>query len=459
MQRRLSTSQALLIDLYELTMAQGYWEANKAKQQATFELFVRRMPPQRGYLLNAGLEDALNYIESLRFSRQDIAYLRKQDLFKEGFLDYLSAFKFRGDAWAMAEGEIFFANEPLIRVSGNIIETQILESFLLNTINLQVMIATKAARVVVSAQGRSVFDFSLRRTHGCDAALKVGRSSYIAGFAGTSNVLAGKTYTIPLAGTMAHSFVMCFEKEIDSLRSYARSFPDKSILLVDTYDTRKGIAAAIKVGQELKKQGYRLLGIRLDSGNLALLSRMARKMFDQAGLRQARIFASGNLDEYKIKELLRKGAIIDSFGVGTKMGVSDDAPFLDIIYKISEVTDGKGNFLPTMKLSKNKTTFPGRKQVYRRKDAKGRFSGDVLALEKEKAEGKPLLKEVMRKGKIIYALPAPNQIRNYARLNLDALLPEYKRLFNPAVYPVVISRGLKRLTRELVSEIKKRQHY
>lgn len=449
---------SLLLDLYELTMAQGYWEAKKCSQQATFDLFVRQLPSNRGYLINAGLEDVLKYIENLRFTPEDIAYLKTQNLFKQNFLDYLRRFEFSGDIWAMPEGEIFFPNEPVIRVTGSIIEAQILESFLLNTVNLQTMIATKASRIVSAAAGRKVFDFALRRTHGQDAALKVARSSYIAGFAGTSNVLAGKIYGIPVVGTMAHSYVMCFKKEMDSFSSYARSFANKTILLVDTYDTRKGIEAAIKVGLDLKKQGHKLLGIRLDSGDLVVLSKMARKMLDEANLKEVGIFGSGNLDEYKIAELLKKGAIIDSFGVGTKMGVSEDAPFIDAIYKISEVMDGEGNFLPTMKLSEKKTTFPGRKQVYRIRDSRGKFLKDILALEGEKVKRQPLLNQVVRKGKIIYNKPALSQIRNYARDNLAVLSAKYRRLIKPDTYPVIISPGLKKLTRDLTSEIKKRQN-
>jgi len=457
MKQGLSEESGLLLDLYELTMAQGYWRAKKHEQFASFDLFVRQLPRNRGYLINAGLEDILDYIENLSFSSQDIAYLKKQDLFTDDFLNYLSKFKFSGDIWAMPEGEVFFANEPIIRTTANIIEAQILESFFLNTVNLQSMIATKASRVVLAAGGRKVFDFSLRRTHGKDAALKVARSSYIAGFAGTSNVLAGKIYGIPVVGTMAHSYVMCFKKESDSFASYAECFPNNTTLLVDTYDTKKGIEAAIKVGLKLKEQGNQLLGVRLDSGNLVAQSKMARKMLDKAGLSSVKIFASGNLDEYKIYELLKKGTKIDNFGVGTKMGVSLDAPFLDVIYKISEVTDRQGNFLPTMKLSQAKTTLPGRKQVYRVYDSRGKFIRDILALEGEKTDGLPLLKEVVRKGKIIYTKPILNKIREFAQDSLSALGEKYKRLVRPAAYPVVVSRQLKRLARHLTSEVKKRQ--
>ncbi|MGD9014877.1 MAG: nicotinate phosphoribosyltransferase [Candidatus Omnitrophota bacterium] len=455
--QNLPQNSALLLDLYELTMAQGYWKANKHTEFASFELFVRQLPPNRGYLINAGLEDILGYISNLSFSPEDISYLKKQGLFTEDFLDYLTRFKFSGDIWAMPEGEIFFANEPVIRVTANLIEAQVLESFFLNTLNLQAMIATKASRVVLAAQGRSVFDFSLRRTHGQEAALKVARSSYIAGFAGTSNVLAGKIYGIPIVGTMAHSYVMCFKNELESFLSYAQCFPEKTTLLVDTYDTSKGMEAAIKVGLELKGRGQHLFGIRLDSGDLVYQSKMAKRMLDKAGLHQVKIFASGNLDEYKIYKLLKQGAKIDNFGVGTKMGISFDAPFIDVIYKISEVTDKHGNFLPTMKLSQNKTTLPGRKQVYRVYDSKGGFRRDILGLEGEKTEGLPLLKEVVSRGKTVYVQPGLHKIRDFTKEGLSALEEKYKRLVKPARYPVIISRKLRRLAKGLASEVKKRQ--
>ena len=458
MEQNLKDSNALLLDLYELTMSQGYWESKKSSLKATFDLFVRDLTPRRGYLINAGLEDILDYINNLRFTAGDIDYLRKQEIFSEDFLEYLSIFRFRGDVWAMPEGEIFFANEPIIRVTANIVEAQILESFFLNIVNLQAMIATKASRVVLAAGGRKVFDFALRRTHGKDAALKVARASFLAGFAGTSNVLAGRIYGIPIVGTMAHSYVMCFKKESDSFLSYAKAFPHKTTLLVDTYDTKKAMDAVTKVGIMLKKQGAGLLGVRLDSGDLVALSKMVRKKLDEAGFPEVKIFASGNLDEYKIYELLKKGARIDNFGVGTKMGVSEDAPYLDVIYKISEVMDHEGNFLPTMKLSQAKTTFPGRKQVYRIFGPRDEFRKDILALDEEKIEGKPLLKEVVRNGEIVYTRPALAQIRDFTQRNLSTLGENYKRLIRPATYPVVISKGLKELTRDLTSEIKKRQN-
>jgi nicotinate phosphoribosyltransferase len=444
------------MDLYELTMAQSYFH-HKSDTLATFDLFVRDLPRNRSYLVAAGLEDILNYIRNLEFSREDLAYLRKERLFSEEFLGYLARFKFRGDLWAMPEGEIFFANEPIIRVTANIIEGQILESFLLNTVNLQTMIASKASRVVAACGDKGVYDFSLRRTHGSDAALKVARSAYLAGFCGTSNVLAGKLYAIPISGTMAHSFVMSFKHELDSFLAYSNTFPSRTTLLVDTYDTKKGIRNAVKVGLDLKEKGYRLQGIRLDSGDLVSLSSFARGELDAAGLNFAKIFASGNLDEFKIRDILTQGACIDNFGVGTKMGTSSDAPSLDAIYKLSEVTDEEGNFLPAMKLSKGKVTYPGRKQVFRLRDKRGRFVQDVVGLEREEIKGKALLKKVLSGGKVTYNMPALEKIRAFAKTNLSRFPDRFKKIDAPYRYPVTVSPKLLKLRNSLKLSLGTRQ--
>ena len=447
---------ALLMDLYELTMAESYF-AYKRDTFATFDLFVRELPRQRSYLIAAGLEDILNYIRTLKFSREDLEYLRSQKTFSADFLRYLARFKFRGDIWAMPEGEVFFANEPILRVTASIIQAQIIESFLLNTINLQTMIAAKASRVVCACGGRGVYDFSLRRTHGPDAGIKAARSSYIAGFDGTSCVLAGKLYKIPIAGTMAHSYVMSFKKEIDSFLAYGTTFPDRTTLLVDTYDTKKGIENAVAIGLYLKERKHRLQGIRLDSGDIVSLSKFARQALDRAGLVYVKIFASGNLDEFKIKEILAKGACVDNFGVGTHMGTSIDAPALDVIYKITEVTDEEGRFLPTMKLSKGKVTYPGRKQVFRAQDRKGKFIKDILGLEKEKVEGKPLLIKVVAGGKVIYKQPSLAKIRSFAKDNLSRFPERLKEVYPRYIYPVIISHKLKKLRRTLAHQLERRQ--
>lgn len=448
---------ALLMDLYELTMAQGYF-VYRGQTKATFDLFVRDLPANRAYLVFAGLESVLRYLAQLRFSREDISYLNRQRLFSAPFLKYLEGFRFKGDVWAMPEGTVFFEQEPVIRVTAPLIEAQILESFLLNTVNVETMLASKAARVACAASGRGCFDFSLRRTHGADAALKAARSSFIAGFQGTSNVLAGKRYGIPVAGTMAHSFVMSFKREIDSFLAYSSIFPARSILLVDTYNTVKGIENAVAIGTYLKEKGHRLLGVRLDSGNIVKLSKLARRLLDQAGLDYAKVFASGNLDEFKIRDLLRNGAEVDYFGVGTNMGASIDAPYLDVIYKISEVTDDEGDFSPTMKLSAAKVTYPGRKQVWRVADRRGRFVRDILGLEGEKIKGRPLLKKVVDKGKAIHRPLKISKVRDAATQNIACLAQRYKALRpHGKKYPVLISPGLRRLREGLSLELKERQ--
>ena len=446
----------LLVDLYELTMAESYLHYKK-DTLATFDLFVRDLPPNRSYLIAAGLEDVLEYIKTMRFDGEDLKYLNSQKLFSADFLKYLSRFKFRGGIWAMPEGTVFFANEPIVRVTAPIIEAQLTESFMLNTIGLQTMIASKASRVVSAVRGRGVYDFSLRRTHGSDAGIKVARSSYIAGFDGTSCVLAGKLYRIPIVGTMAHSFVMSFKKEIDSFLAYGTTFPDRTTLLVDTYDTKRGIENAISIGLYLKEKKHRLQGIRLDSGDIVSLSGFARQALDRAGLNYVKIFASGNLDEFKIKDLLEKGARIDNFGVGTHMGTSIDAPSLDVIYKIGEVTDEQGKFLPTMKLSKAKVTYPGRKQVFRVRDKDGKFIKDILGLEKERVEGEPLLKKVVDQGRVVYRQPSLDNIRSLAKNNLAEFSEKLKEVYPKYKYPVIISPGLKNLRRSLAHQLETRQ--
>ena len=442
----------LLMDLYELTMAQAYF-VHKRNTFATFDLFVRDLPPNRYYLIAAGLGDVLDYIRTMRLDTEDLRYLNGQKLFSGDFLKYLSRFKFRGDIRAMPEGTVFFANEPVVRVTASIIEAQLIESFLLNTIGLQTMIASKASRVVSACSGKGVYDFSLRRTHGSDAGIKAARSSYLVGFSGTSNVLAGKLYKIPIAGTMAHSFVMSFKNELESFLAYSTTFPDKTTLLVDTYDTKKGIENAISIGLYLKGKKHRLQGIRLDSGDIVSLSKFARKELDKAGLGYVKIFASGNLDEFKIKEIIAGGACVDNFGVGTHMGTSIDAPSLDVIYKITEVTDEKGRFLPTMKLSKAKVTYPGRKQVFRVQDKFGKFTKDILGLERERIRGRPLLIKVMEGGRLIYNKPSLDKIRNFARRNISKFPEKLKAAYPRYRYPVIISAGLKNLRRSLMQQL------
>jgi len=448
-------NMSLFIDYYELTMCASYFD-NKNFEPATFDLFIRRLPENRSYFLFAGLEEALQYLQNIKFTDEHLAYLKKQG-FCQDFLDYLGGFKFTGDVWAVPEGTVAFPNEPLIRITAPIIEAQLVETFLLNTINLQTMIATKASRVVHAAKGKSVIEFGLRREHGIDAGMKVARSSYIAGCQGTSNVLAGMAYGIPVFGTMAHSFIMSYPKEIDAFRAFAKTFPSKSTLLIDTYDDIAGAEKAVIVAKELETKGFRLGGVRLDSGDLAKTSKKVRKILDDNGLGYVKIFVSGDLDEFKITHLLNDGARIDAFGVGTKMGTSADRPYLDVIYKLCETMTTDGSFSPIMKLSQDKITLPGRKQVYRFKEGAGRFKKDVIALADERAEGEPLLVKVMENGNLSYNLPSLEKIRTAASKNLSALPEEYKTLINAPIYPVELSQDLQKLIETTKFQITKNE--
>ncbi len=442
---------SLFTDFYELTMCAAYFD-NKNFETATFDLFIRRLPENRSYFLFAGLEEALGYLQSIKFTEEHLSYLKKQG-FKEDFLEYLSNFRFTGEVWAVPEGTVAFPNEPLIRITAPIIEAQLVETFLLNCINLQTMIATKASRVVHAAKGKAVIEFGLRREPGIDAGMKVARSSYIAGCQGTSNVLAGMAYGIPVFGTMAHSFVMSYPKELDAFRAFAKTFPHKSTLLIDTYDDIAGAEKAVIVAKELKAKGIRLGGVRLDSGDLEQTSKKVRKILDSQDLQFVKIFASGDLDEYKTTELLAAEAPIDAFGVGTKMGTSADRPYLDGIYKLCETQTSTGKFSPIMKLSKDKITLPGRKQVYRFKNSDGILLKDVIALTDEPAVGEPLLIQVMEKGKLLYKLPRLEEIRKIAAANLSKLPPQHKELMNAPAYPVELSQKLLNLIAKLKLQI------
>jgi nicotinate phosphoribosyltransferase len=440
-------NMSLFTDFYEIAMCASYFD-NKRFEPATFDLFIRRLPPDRGYLLFTGLEQVLLYLKSVKFTEEHLNYLKTQG-FNQPFLDYLREFKFTGDVWACPEGTLAFSCEPLIRVTAPIIEAQLVETFLLNTINLQTMIATKAARVVNAAQGKTVIEFGLRREHGIDAGMKVARCSYIAGCKGTSNVLAGLAYGIPVFGTMAHSFIMSYKNEIAAFRAFAKTFPANSTLLIDTYDDIAGAEKAVVVAKELEKSGHKLNGVRLDSGDLTAISKKVRKLLDQQDLNYVRIFASGDLDEFKITELLENGAKIDAFGVGTKMGTSADKPYVDVIYKLCEAMDADGSYAPIMKLSEGKVTLPGRKQVYRLKDAGGKFKKDTIALANEKVDGEPLLVKVMEKGTITYNFPSLSEIRATAAENLALLPDKYKAVTSAAKYTVELSPNLEKMMENL----------
>jgi nicotinate phosphoribosyltransferase len=446
-------NMGMFTDLYELTMCASYFD-NKKFEPATFDLFIRRLHENRSYFLFAGLEQALLFLKNVKFTEPHLAYLKKQG-FRADFLNYLRDFRFTGDVCALPEGTVAFPCEPVIRVTAPIIEAQLVETFLLNTVNLQTMIATKASRVVHAAEGKAIIEFGLRREHGVDAGMKVARCSYIAGCQGTSNVLAGLAYGIPVFGTMAHSFVMSYTREIDAFRAFAKTFPDKSTLLIDTYDDIAGAEKAATVAKELEAKGCRLGGVRLDSGDLAEVSKKVRKLLDEKGLRYVSIFASGDLDEYRIAELLRDGAKIDAFGVGTRMGTSADKPYVDVIYKLCETLNAKGEFTPIMKLSQGKATLPGRKQVFRFKDKNGNYEKDVIALAEEKVKGEPLLVKVMENGEIINPLPPLDEIRATATENLSKLPEKYKKLTKAPAYPVELSQGLKSLIRKTKRKLRK----
>ncbi len=443
-------SLALLTDLYELTMAAAY-HRRRMFAPATFSLFVREYPPNRGYFVNAGLEDVLAYLESFAFSPDDLAYLESLRLFPGDFLRYLEGVRFTGDVVALGEGRLFFRDEPVLEVTAPIIEAQLVETFVLNAVNLQVAIATKAARCVHAAQGRNLVDFSLRRTQGTDAGLKVARASYLAGFGGTSNALAGKRYGIPVAGTMAHSFVTSFDDETEAFRAFAETFPESTVLLIDTYDTVAGARKAATVGREMAARGERLRGVRLDSGDMAALSREVRAVLREAGLGEASIFASGGFDEFKIAQVLAEGAEIDAFGVGTKMGVSADAPYNDMAYKLVEY-DGR----PVLKLSAGKKTLAGAKQVFR-SVRDGRLAGDTLGLRGETLAGEPLLRPVMAGGRRGAAPEGLGELRERSRVELAGLPDVHKRLEGPPEFPVALSAALCDAQERVVHEVREKE--
>jgi nicotinate phosphoribosyltransferase len=434
------TDLGLLTDLYQLTMAQAYFQ-NRRMKSATFSLFVRAYPANRGYFVSAGLEDVLEFLEGFSFDSAAVDYLHSLKLFADDFLDFMKSLRFTGEVWAIPEGRLFFKDEPLVEVTAPIVEAQIVETFIINQINFQSLIATKAARCVHAARGRAVVDFSLRRTHGIDAGMKVARSSYLAGFAGTSNVRAGRRYRIPVVGTMAHSFVSSHQSEIDAFRSFVRSFPDNSTLLIDTYDTIAGARNAVAVGKEMASRGERLQGVRIDSGDLATLAREARKIFDAAGMQHVKIIGSGGLDEFDLAEFSDANVPYDSYGVGTKMGVSGDAPWTDIAYKLVEY-DGR----PVLKLSTGKVSWPGKKQVYRLHDADGQLKNDCVTRRDESVpDAEPLLKKIMAQGKTVAPLPSLEQSRA-AFLEEVSRLPEpIKSILNPEHYPLEFSVALKEL--------------
>jgi len=431
----------LFTDLYELTMAAGYFDQG-LDETATFSLFVREHP-RRGYFVACGLEAVVDALTRFRFSDREIEWLAQTGRFNRDFLAHLATMRFTGDVRAMAEGEIFFPDEPVLEVSAPLIEAQILETFLINTMGVASMLATKAARCVHAAGGRPIADFSLRRTQGIHAGMTVARSSYIAGFASTSNVLAGKRWGIPISGTMAHSFVTAFTSETEAFEAYAGLFPEAAIFLIDTYDTIAGAEKAAAVGRRMKQKGQALTGVRLDSGDMVTLSRQVRRILDEAGLPEVKIFASSGFDEYELERLVSEGARIDAFGVGTRMGVSADAPYLDMVYKMVRL--GTRN---VRKTSEGKVTLAGEKQVFR-KTAGGRFKGDIIGLRGESLEDAvSLLSKMMENGRSVGPRPTLDKIRQRFADNFNRLGDKTKALTNPEKYPVALSERLVELQRK-----------
>jgi nicotinate phosphoribosyltransferase len=421
-------TSALFTDLYELTMAQAY-AAEHMDGTAVFELAFRKMPANRNYLVAAGVGDVLAFLANFHFGDEELKYLRQRGEFSEEFLKHLADLRFTGDVLAFAEGTPAFPNEPMVQVIAPIIEAQLIETFVLNQIHFQSLAVSKAARVVKAARGRGVVDFGSRRAHGTDAALKVARATYLAGGVGTSNVLAGQVYGIPVFGTMAHSYVQAHDSEIASFEAFAAMYPETT-LLVDTYDTIEGVRRVIDLSRKLGDR-FRVNAVRLDSGDLGALAKESRKLLDEAGLQQVTIFASSSLDEYEIQKLVNSGAPIDAFGVGTKLAVMEDASHLDMAYKLVEYA-GKGR----LKLSSSKVLHPGRKQVFRQVE-NGRMIGDAIARFDERLPGEPLLQPVMRHGIPITRIDLEESRYRFQRELVR--LPDQLRAIEPSSVPYPVS--------------------
>ena len=477
-------TMSLMTDFYELTMMQGYLNDGSINKTVVFDVFYRVNPSGNGFAITAGLEQVIDYIKNLHFSESDIEYLRSLNTFDEKFLTYLKGFRFTGDIYAIPEGTVVFPTEPLLRVKAPIMEAQIVETAILTIINHQSLIATKASRVAWSAGNDAVMEFGLRRAQGPDAGIYGARAAIIGGCAGTSNVLTGKMFDVPVLGTHAHSWVMSFPSEVEAFRCYAKTFPNACTFLVDTYDTlRSGVPNAIKVFKEMQADGIELknYGIRLDSGDLAYLSKEARKMLDAAGFTDAKITASSDLDEYLIMSLKLQGAKINNWGVGTKLITSDDCPSFGGVYKLSAESDGKGGFIPKIKLSDNpsKVTNPGIKKVLRfySKDT-GKIKADLICLEEEEYKEtdtihlfdhmakwknmilKPgtytireLLVPIFLDGKCVYTSPSVMDIKANCNHELSTLWDEHRRLANPHTVPVDLSDKLFELKNRLIDEL------
>ncbi len=463
------TNMTMLTDFYELTMGKGYLDGGNGDKIVYFDAFFRDVPEQGGYAIMAGLEQVIDYLNNLHFTEEDLKFLSGYG-FDEKFIEYLRNFKFTCDVWAVPEGTPIFPREPLIKVRGPAIQAQLLETALLCTLNHQTLIATKTARIVRAAEGRPIMEFGARRAQGFDASVLGARAAYIAGAAGTSCTICGQQFDIPLSGTMAHSWVMLFDDEFEAFKAYAESYPDKCLLLVDTYDVLKsGIPNAIRCAHEvLEPMGKRLLGIRIDSGDLTYMTQRARKMLDEAGLTDCKITVSNALDEYLIRDLISQGACIDSFGVGERLITSKAEPVFGGVYKIAAVEDDEGNVIPKMKISETtaKVTTPCDKEIVRFYDKDtGKALADVLFVKGEELpDGEPyeifdpvetwkaktltnyttkkLLVEVFRNGELVYDVPSISEVRNYCTKQLDTLWEAVKRFENPHKYYVDLSPKL-----------------
>jgi nicotinate phosphoribosyltransferase len=444
---------ALSTDLYELTMASSYHTLGHAGR-AVFSLFVRKFPENRHFLVAAGIAELLERLVELRFEEEALRFLATLPGLRRSFVDSLVHFRFRGDIWAVQEGTVVFPDAPILEVEAPIDQAQIIETLVLNSVHYATLVATKAARCVLVAPGKTLVDFGLRRTPSLDAGLTAARAAYLAGFAATSNVLAGERYGIPVSGTVAHSYIESFPSELDAFRAFARTYPGDPILLIDTYDTLRGAEHAIIVARELAQEGRRVRAVRLDSGDLAELSRAVREILDRAGFRDIQIFASGGLDEYEIAELEAKRAPIDGYGIGSRLGTSADAPLADMAYKLVEY-EGQ----PVLKLSTGKRTLVGAKQVWRRVGADGRYVEDLIALRDEPAPGPdwiPLLRPVMRDGEIVETSTL-GQARAHHREEMQRF-PEWMRSLRPVErYPVRLSQRLAQLQSEAERRVRSRE--
>jgi nicotinate phosphoribosyltransferase len=433
--------RSLLTDLYELTMSASYF-ADGMNYESTFELFWRELPPRRNFLIASGLQQALEFLDGFGFRPDEIEYLSGLELFDHDFLEFLRDLRFTGDVWAIPEGEAVFPNEPALRVTAPLIEAQLVETYLLNCLDFQTLIASKAARMGIACQGRPFVDFSARRDHGADAANLAARASFIAGASATSNMLAAKEFGIPPSGTMAHSYVMTSPSEAEAFRRFARQFPDRAVLLIDTFDTLRGAKIAAEVATELAAEGIEIRGVRIDSGDLASSSKEVRSILDAAGHNRIEIFASGDLDEYRIESLLADGAPIDGFGVGTSLGTGGDVAHLGGAYKLVEDASG-----PKSKLSQGKETLPGVKQVYRFTES-GNYVRDVLALQAEEAVGaggRGMLECVMKSGEVVGPAPSLEDLRQRCWSTMNSLAEGLRSLETMTRYPVELSPGLSEL--------------